>query len=164
MSLSTQPRLLNHDVEVVARTAIDRAIADGQFDHLAYAGKPLPDVVASSDPDWWTKSLMRREAIHADQGMAPEALLVRVVDAELDQQLDALHSAHDVRAAIEAFNHRVIEARRQLMGGPPVITTTRDVEEELEAWRTRRAARAEAEQGRRAQDEDRPRKRRWRRA
>ncbi|MGO3152779.1 MAG: DUF1992 domain-containing protein [Galactobacter sp.] len=162
---TAQRRLLNHDVEVVARTAIDKAIADGQFDNLAYAGRPLPDVVTSTDPDWWTKSLMRREEIHADQGMAPEALLLRVVDAELDEALDALHSESEVTSAVESFNRRVVEARRQLLGGPPVITQTRDVGQEVDAWRARRRQRAEAEHRRRAQEENErpPRKRRRRR-
>ena len=33
---------------------------------------------------------------------------------------------------------RVVDARRQLTGGPPVVTPTRDVEAEVEAWRERR--------------------------
>ena len=48
-------------------------------------------------------------------------------------------SERDVRAALEDFNSRVIEARRQLLGGPPVVTPTRDVEAEVEAWRRRRS-------------------------
>lgn len=160
---TAQRRLLNHDVEVVARTAIDKAIADGQFDNLAYAGRPLPDVVTSTDPDWWTKSLMRREEIHADQGMAPEALLLRVVDAELDEALDALHSESEVTSAVESFNRRVVEARRQLLGGPPVITQTRDVRQEVHAWRARRHQRTEAEHRRRAQEENERRRSKRRR-
>ena len=44
----------------------------------------------------------------------------------------------DVREAVEDFNRRVIEARRQLLGGPPVVTPTRDVDAEVRAWRERR--------------------------
>ncbi len=36
------------------------------------------------------------------------------------------------------FNRRVVEARRQLQGGPPVVTPTRDAEAEVAAWRDRR--------------------------
>ena len=43
---------------------------------------------------------------------------------------------------MEDFNARVIDARRQLQGGPPVITKTRDVDVELDRWRERRAAAA----------------------
>lgn len=124
-------------LDVVARTAVDRAIAAGDFEHLAYAGKPLPEVVSSNDPDWWTKGLLRRERVHATEGMGPEALLLRVVDARLEEDLDALRSEQAVRTALEAFNRRVVEARRQLLGGPPVVTPTRDVEAEVRAWRER---------------------------
>lgn len=132
---------LSSTVEAVARTAVERAIADGHFDHLAYAGKPLPDLAASTDPDWWTKSLMRREEVHATEGLGPEALLLRVVDAGLDQELDALRREAEVRETLANFNRRVIEARRQLLGGPPVITPTREVESEVAAWRERASAR-----------------------
>jgi hypothetical protein len=42
-----------------------------------------------------------------------------------------------VRRTVEDFNKRVVEARRQLQGGPPVVTKTRDVDEEVERWRGR---------------------------
>ncbi len=46
-----------------------------------------------------------------------------------------------MREFVEDFNRRVIEARRQLLGGPPVVTPTRDVDAEVRAWRARRAER-----------------------
>jgi hypothetical protein len=42
---------------------------------------------------------------------------------------------------VEDFNARVVEAQRQLQGGPPVITPLRDVDHEITAWSERRAAR-----------------------
>jgi hypothetical protein len=42
------------------------------------------------------------------------------------------------------FNARVIDARRQLQGGPPVVTKTRDVDAEVQRWLERRAAAAAA--------------------
>jgi len=46
-----------------------------------------------------------------------------------------------VRELLEDFNKRIVEARRQLQGGPPVITKTRDVDAEVAAWRARRTTR-----------------------
>lgn len=140
-----QRRIAAQSVEAIARTAVDRAIADGAFDHLAYAGKPLPASVSSTDPDWWTKSLLQREDIHAAEGTGPEALLLRVADARLDAELDSLHSERAVIETIEAFNHRIIEARRQLLGGPPVITPLRDPATEVARWRERAAQRRAAQ-------------------
>jgi len=112
-------------------------MARGEFDNLPGAGKPLrlPD---QHDPDWWVKGLVEREKL---TGVLPPALGLRGEDAALDGQLDRMATEEEVRQALADFNARVVEARRQLQGGPPVITPTRDVEDEVNAWRQRRAER-----------------------
>ena len=114
------------------------AMAQGKFDNLKYAGKPIPGLGESYDPDWWVKGLLQRENI---SGLGPPAILLRKEDAELDGKLDAPYTEQQVRDVLEDFNRRVIDARRQLQGGPPVITKIRDVEGEVGRWRQRRAAR-----------------------
>ena len=114
---------------------IDQAIARGDFDHNPYAGRPLPGINGHHDPDWWVKGLVEREHL---TGLLPEALQLRKDDAGLREALDRERSADAVRARVVEFNRRVVEARRQLRGGPPVITDTRDVEAEVAAWRERR--------------------------
>ena len=118
------------------------AMMRGEFDNLQYAGKPIPNLGEANDPDWWVKGLIERENI---SGLGPPALLLRVEDAELDTVLDAKPSAALVRETVEDFNRRIIEARRQLLGGPPVITKLRDVELEVQRWRERRAGDREPE-------------------
>jgi hypothetical protein len=113
------------------------AMARGEFDNLPGAGKPLR-LPSTHDPDWWVKGLVEREKITA---VLPPALGLRREDAELEAELDRLATPDAVRHHVEDFNRRVVEARRQLQGGPPVVTPTRDVESEVEAWRERRAAR-----------------------
>ncbi len=66
--------------------------------------------------------------------------MLRVEDRELDGELDRLGREEDVRTVLENFNRRVIEARRQLLGGPPVVTKTRDIDAEVVAWHARRKA------------------------
>jgi hypothetical protein len=112
---------------------IQRAIERGEFDNLPGAGRPLENL--DSDPDWWLKRLIAREQI---TGVLPEALQLRKDDAELRSVLDQETSERVVRDLLDAFNRRVIEARRQLQGGPPVVTPTRDVEAEVAGWRERR--------------------------
>jgi hypothetical protein len=124
-----------------AEYLIRDAMAQGKFDNLKYAGKPIPGLGEGYDPDWWVKGLIQRENL---TGMGPKAILLRTEDAELDARLDAQFSEKQVRDTVQDFNKRVIDARRQLQGGPPVITKTRDVDAEVELWRARRAARAEA--------------------
>src|SRR3954452_6744400 len=147
-----------HWVDLQVRRAMER----GEFDDLPGAGKPL-ELPDKHDPDWWVKKLIEREKI---TGIAPPAIGLRREDAELDASLDREASEADVRRTVEDFNRRVVEARRQLTGGPPVVTPPRDVEAEVRAWYDRRAARRErarvaatAEQ----QHVEEPRRRWWRR-
>jgi hypothetical protein len=114
-------------VDLQVRQAIDR----GDFDNLPGAGKPLR-LTDQHDPDWWLKGLIEREQITA---VLPPALALRKEDAELEAQLDRETTEVVVRRVLEDFNRRVIDARRQLQGGPPVVTPTRDVDAEVEAWR-----------------------------
>ena len=142
-------------------TAIQQAIRRGDFDNLPGAGKPLQGLSDHHDPDWWIKRKIESEKI---TGLGPPALTLRVESAELAERLDELRREDDVREVIEDFNRRVIEARRQLLGGPPVVTPTRDVDAEVRAWRERRAERM-AEAARRDEEAPRPRQflLRWRR-
>lgn len=144
-----------------AEYLIRDAMAQGKFDHLEYAGKPIPGLGEKYDPDWWVKGLMERENI---TGMGPKAILLRTEDAGLDDRIDEQHSEAQVRQLLEDFNARVIDARRQLQGGPPVVTKTRDVESEVRLWAERRAFRAAVVSELEAQQEpDRMRRRWWRR-
>jgi hypothetical protein len=124
-----------------AEYLIRDAMAQGKFDNLKYAGKPIPGLGEAYDPDWWVKGLLQRENL---TGLGPKAILLRTEDAGLEARLDAEFSEKQVRDLLEDFNRRVIDARRQLQGGPPVVTKTRDIEAELVAWRSRRAAIAAA--------------------
>ena len=113
---------------------IERAMVRGDFDNLPGAGKPLPPM--DPDPNWWLKKFIERENI---TGVLPEALQLRKDDAELDARLDGLTTEQRVREELEAFNRRVVNARRQLQGGPPVVTALREVEAEIAKWRQRRS-------------------------
>jgi hypothetical protein len=118
---------------------IRKAMERGEFDDLPGAGKPLqlPD---RHDPDWWVKRLVEREKL---TGVAPPAIGLRKEDAELDATLDREATEDGVRRVVDDFNRRVVDARRQLTGGPPVVTPTRDPDAEVRAWQERRAARRE---------------------
>jgi hypothetical protein len=143
--------------------SIQQAIRRGEFDNLPGAGKPLQGLGDHHDPDWWIRRKIQSEKL---TGLGPPALMLRVESSELADRLDELTQEEDVREAVEDFNRRVIEARRQLLGGPPVVTPTRDTDREVRAWRERRAERM-AQAARREAEEDRqPRRRRlrWRRA
>ncbi|MCC3275514.1 MULTISPECIES: J-domain-containing protein [unclassified Arthrobacter] len=134
------------------------AMARGDFDNLKYAGKPIPGLGDGHDPDWWIKGLLQRENV---TGLGPAAILLRTEDAELDARLDTRWSERQVREILEDFNARVINARRQLEGGPPVVTRTRDVEQEMLRWRERKAAAGAAEEAQRETAAPEAERRRW---
>jgi len=130
--------------------AIAQAIRRGDFDNLPGAGKPLTHLTGTHDPDWWIRRKIERERL---TGLGPPALTLRTENEQLHDKLDGLGSERAVREHLEDFNRRVIEARRQLQGGPPVVTPTRDVDEEVAAWRARREERIRAAQERREREQ-----------
>ncbi|MFE1664584.1 DUF1992 domain-containing protein [Microbacterium sp. P02] len=118
-------------------TAIQQAVRRGEFDNLPGAGKPLPGLGSSHDPDWWLRRKIETEGL---TGLGPPALTLRTEYAGLDARIDQWRSEAEVRDHLEDFNRRVIEARRQLLGGPPVVTPTVDVDERVREWNERRDA------------------------
>lgn len=114
---------------------IQQAVARGDFDDLPGYGKPLR-LRDTNDPDWWVKGLVEREKL---TGVLPPALQIRKDDAALDGQLDRLNTERQVREAVAEFNAAVRRALYSTWGDPPVVTSPRDVEEEVARWRDRRA-------------------------
>jgi len=136
---------------------VQQAIERGDFDDLPGAGKPIRDLGASHDPDWWVKQLVERERIT----VLPPSLALRKEDAELDDRLDAISYEAEVRRVVEEFNERVIRARYSLAEGPPLITMPRDVDVTVAAWSERREARRTARAAAAAAAAPPERPRRW---
>ena len=107
------------DRAMFVESVIQQAIRRGDFDNLPGAGKPLTGLTEVHDPDWWIRRKIEREQL---SGLGPPALTLRVENRTLDDRLDALTREDDVRAVLDDFNLRIVEARRQLQGGPPVVT------------------------------------------
>ncbi len=133
---------------MAVEVAIQQAMRRGDFDDLPGAGKPLQGLDSVRDPDWWIRRKIEREKL---TGLGPPALTLRTEDAQLDERLDRLRSEAQVREVLDDFNTRVRHARMQLLGGPPVVTRPRDVDEQVAAWRIRAEA-ARAERARAAQE------------
>jgi hypothetical protein len=121
----------------IVEVSIEQAIRRGDFDNLPGAGKPIPGLGTTTDPDWWIRRKIERERL---TGLGPPALTLRTEYASLITRVDELRTESEVREYLDDFNHRVIEARRQLLGGPPVVTPTVEVEEWVVQWRDRQGA------------------------
>jgi Domain of unknown function (DUF1992) len=120
-------------VDLQVRQAMER----GDFDDLPGAGKPIPDLGDTHDPNWWVKKLIERENVT----LLPPSVQLRKEDAELDGRLDKLTREAEVRREVEDFNERVVAARYRTPEGPPLVTMPRDVDATVAAWADRRAAR-----------------------
>ncbi|WP_150463109.1 DnaJ family domain-containing protein [Nesterenkonia ebinurensis] len=142
-----EPAAFAVDIEVtialMADYQIRKATERGEFDDLPGSGEPL-DLSDSYDPDWWFKSLLKREKL----ALLPLSVELRKRDAELDAKLDQLPNEEAVRQEIETFNQSVIRARYEPPEGPPLLTMPRDVETTVEAWAGRKAERIEKAQAR----------------
>ena len=123
----------------IVEVSIEQAIRRGDFDNLPGAGKPIPGLGTSTDPDWWIRRKIERERL---TGLGPPALTLRTEYASLAARLDELRTEGEVREYLSDFNHRVIEARRQLLGGPPVVTPTVEIDEWVRDWSERADAAA----------------------
>jgi DnaJ-like protein len=119
-------------------SAADRLIREaqerGEFDNLPGAGKPLR-IRNPNDPDWWVKNWIEREDLPMP---LPTSLSLRKQAQTLIDDVLKLRSEQAVRDHVEAFNTRVLEARKRPVDGPPVVVRTFDVDEVLETWRDRR--------------------------
>ena len=119
-------------------TWIDRQVREaqerGDFDGLAGAGKPLPDLDRRDD-DWWVKRMLQREGV----AVTPPTIAIRV---EVEQALEGAVQAEDevtVRAILEAVNEKVRRINRLGAAGPPSTVMPVDVEEVVGRWRSARA-------------------------
>lgn len=150
-----------------AEQKIREAQERGLFDNLPGAGKPL-ELSNVNDPDWFAKSLVRREKIDPEVLMHPTIALRREAETYPEALAD-LRSERQVREVLEDFNARVKAEWRRPQVGPslPVIARSVDVERMVAGWRELRErrqaeARAAADELVAAQAEEVPRvRRRW---
>ena len=113
---------------------IRREQAEGGFERLEGAGKPIPGLDAPYDPLWWIKKLLERERL----SVLPLALEVR---AKVDRALEEvwrLRGEHEVRERVSAINAEIARANRTTAEGPPTSLSPLDVDDVLARWRNRR--------------------------
>ena len=116
---------------------IGEARADGAFDNLPGAGKPLPGIDRPYDPDWWVKRLIEREQITV---LPPALALLRKVESTL-AAIWTLTSEADVRTRMDALNRDIATVNARATEGPPTRLSALDVESVVAEWRRRSTGR-----------------------
>jgi Domain of unknown function (DUF1992) len=114
---------------------IDRQIREaterGEFDDLAGAGEPIPDLDKPFDELWWVKRKLHNEGLTYQ----PPSVALRK-DAHDALRAAANASTEDeVRHIIESINARIREANSKGIAGPSLLLSPLDLERVLQAWR-----------------------------
>jgi len=118
---------------------VDRQVREaqerGEFDDLPGAGRPIPGLGGTHDPNWWVKGLIEREKIPAP---LPPALALRREVEQLPATLADLRDESVVRTLVEDLNQRILDLRRRPPEGVPLFVATVDVDGALARWRESR--------------------------
>ncbi|MQA34739.1 DUF1992 domain-containing protein [Modestobacter roseus] len=120
---------------------IDRARAEGAFDDLAPAGKPLPRRDREETAYDWALAWARREDGDAGTlvaGMLPTGFGLRKEREQLPALVARQPTEAAARAVVEAHNARVDQYYRRPVEGVWVPVGMADVDAELAAWRRNR--------------------------
>jgi hypothetical protein len=117
---------------------IDRQIREaedrGEFDDLAGAGKPIPDLDKPFDDLWWVKDKLRREGL----SYMPPSVALRKEAGDALLAASRAGSEAEVRQVISAINDKIREANRKTIAGPPLMLVPYDVERVVREWREQR--------------------------
>ncbi|MCU1656162.1 MAG: hypothetical protein JWO57_818 [Pseudonocardiales bacterium] len=113
---------------------IRAAEADGAFDNLPGAGKPIPDLDHPQAELAWVVGYLRRENADVAALLPPALALAKEVEV-LPERLLRERSESRVREIVEDLNQRIRIAHRQPQVGPPMRVRTVPVDKAIEQWR-----------------------------
>lgn len=127
--------------ESLVEEQIRRAYAEGAFDDLPGAGKPL-NLPARDDEYWWARSKMRAEGVPTDALLPPSLRLRKEIERIHDDVRD-LPDERAVRAVVADLERRVVAFLRA-PSGPRVPIRRPSADAVVERWRAGRPAVAPA--------------------
>jgi hypothetical protein len=110
----------------------------GEFDNLAGAGQPLPDLDRPRDELEWIARYLNRENIDPSAILPPALALAREVEL-LPETLRRKPTEELVRKAVQELNTRITAARLAPEDGPPVRVKPVDEELAVIRWQQSRS-------------------------
>jgi hypothetical protein len=118
---------------------IDRQIREaqerGEFDDLPGAGKPLEWLSKPDDELSWIKRKVESEGLSMP---LPPTLALRKEAEEALAEARGARTENEVRQIIEDVNHKIREAIRTGLSGPPLNLMPFDTDEIVSEWRRSR--------------------------
>src|SRR3954452_13626218 len=109
---------------------VRQAEAEGAFEGLPGAGKPIPDLDRTHDDLAWIANYLRRENVDVADVLPPALRLAKEVET-LDERLAPIASEVRVRHVVEELNQRIDEAYARPQVGPPLRVKKVRVDETL---------------------------------
>jgi hypothetical protein len=122
---------------------IRAAEAEGAFDNLPGAGKPIPDIDRPQDELAWVANYLRRESGNVAEVLPPALALAKEVEL-LPERLRKERTEAGARAVVAELNERISRAHARPQVGPPLRVKLVNIEAAMDRWRQDLAARAAA--------------------
>jgi len=115
-------------------TWIDRQIREaqdrGEFDGLAGAGQPIPDLDEPHDELRWVRQKLKRENV----SFLPPSLALRKEAEDARAAAVAARSEADARRILDEINRRIRAALKFPLDGPAVTVMPIDVDRVVAEW------------------------------
>ncbi len=118
---------------------VSMAEANGEFDNLPGAGKPLPKTDGADTALAWVVNKVRAEG-HDMSALLPPSLAIAKELEDLPVRLARERREARVREVVEDLNERIRAEHRRPQNGPVLRARPLDVDEALEDWRRSRSA------------------------
>lgn len=122
---------MEHAPDGYVERQIRQAMEDGEFDHLAGLGEPIPSLALTTDPAWWAKRRLAQERAR-DRALQAAAAAHRSATDALDLRNEA-----EVRAELDRLQKAIDRANAELPPGERV----EDLDQEALVTLWRRMAR-----------------------
>jgi hypothetical protein len=129
-------------IDGIVERQIREAQERGLFDNLPGAGRPLADLGARRDENWWLRQYLLREGVSGTPFLPP-ALALRKAVEDLPAAVAGLTVEAKVRAVVAALNERIRSALAKPGEGPAMTLMEVEVERVVFEWRLARIARGD---------------------
>jgi hypothetical protein len=116
------------------------AEAEGAFDNLPGAGKPIPHLDRPQPDLAWVAEYLRRENVDVAELLPPALALAKEVE-DLPRRLAGAPTESRARRLVEDLNERIDREYARPQVGPPLRVKRVNLEAALEQWRADQAAR-----------------------
>ncbi|NRQ37447.1 DUF1992 domain-containing protein [Nonomuraea sp. NN258] len=115
---------------------IDKQIREaeerGEFDDLPGKGKPLPGLDKHLDEMWWIKQKIESEGLSMP---LPPTLALRKEAEQALREARGARTEAEVRRVLDEVNHKIREAIRKGLPGPPLNLMPFDIDAVVAEWR-----------------------------